>query len=158
MNQFLKDSNPNILSSENRSFLENLTKKLTKNLEEINDKEIDFLTKSLQFQVIPGDAVLTESDEKKPISELKINENDSIFVIVNLMRGCKNDEENVEEEPRIEEEQTNKTFICSAHGTTTTHYCKTCKKLICGLEILPLDNKQQGLFSFFFITFNCLLL
>ena len=85
------------ISKENKEYLKLLKKKLTETpndesdktkVEEIDEKETDYLQKSLQF-MISGN-VLTFSDEKRPISEFHLNKNNgSIQMILNLSRRFK---------------------------------------------------------------------
>ena len=151
-------ANSTLLSNENKDFLKNLKKKLSggSNDQEINEKETDFLQKSIQF-VISGKP-LTAVDEKHAFCEYVINNDNPIPIVLNLMRGFNyNNEENGSSEDsnkrEEEEKDENKTFICVHHGKETTHYCKTCKKLICGFEIVPLDNTEQGFLLFFHFFF-----
>ena len=143
-------------TEENEQYLQHLNKKLscTSNDESVDEKDTNYLQKSLQF-VISG-KVLSFSDEKRPISEFNLNKNHGdIQMVLNLSRGFKDlaveEEQDQEQDERIEEVpvQENRTFICEKHNEKTTHYCKTCKKLICGYELVG-DDSQSG---FFFLSF-----
>ena len=147
------------ISEENKEFLNHLKKKLSETpndetdkqkIDEIDEKDTDFLQKSLQF-MISGKA-LTFSDEKKPISEFNLNKNNNtIQMILNLSRGFKDPSIEEEQQARIEEQSEDRTFICENHNERTTHYCKTCKRLICVYDIAPFDASEQGISTVFFV-------
>ena len=69
-----------------------------------------------------------------------------IPIVLNLfgsLNGSGNENVEEEQEKRIEEEPVNRTFVCEKHNEKTTHYCKTCKKLICGFDIVPLNEGEK---------------
>ena len=103
----LKNDTP---GNENTAFLESLKKKLLafhsfdkekQEIDELNDKDLTFLEKSIQFSI--SGKVLTSKEEETQISELLCNNNVSVMIEMDFSKVF--DESNEEKESRTEENE-----------------------------------------------------
>ena len=112
---------------------------------------------------MPWAEAISFEDEQKTVSELKISKNMTISIMLSLRRGFEKPTpiDIIPENLSISQITSTflnlpQIFICKEHQEKTTHYCRTCQKLICGYDFISeedFENQRNGSFLFFCIFF-----
>lgn len=102
---------------------------------ELDSDEYTFFLNALEF-IVSG-TTIPICDEDKTINELGITKTHIIQIKFDIENGF---EERENHEEALEEDSF---FLCEEHGEKTTHYCRTCKKLICAFEFIPMKISEN---------------
>lgn len=143
---------------EQKNFLENLIRKLSHKLSsqreeedednvedfELSYQESEYLNKSFEVFLEESSSISFFDEEKKVGELIPENKRNSIINIkLNVLRGFQNPE-TPQGESDDSKNQMQEKFKCKKHAKETTHFCKTCNKLVCSFDIFPGKDSKEG--------------